>query len=90
MANYLVVRHKVADFAAWKKVYDSHRPKQKEAGLTERHVLRGADASNETIVIFEAADLAKARAFAASADLRETMMRAGVQDKPDVYFMTSV
>jgi hypothetical protein len=90
MANYLVVRHKVGDFDTWKKVYGSHRPKQLEAGLSERHVLRGVDVPNETIVIFEAADLAKARAFASSADLRETMMRAGVQDKPDVYFMTSV
>lgn len=90
MANYLVVRHKVADFATWKKVYDSNRPKQKESGLTERHLLRGADVPNEVIIVFEAADLAKARAFANSTDLRETMMRAGVQDKPDLYFMTSV
>lgn len=89
MAHYLVVRHKVADFDAWKKVYDSHRPKQLEAGLTERHLFRGVDAPNETIIVFEAADLGKARAFAASADLRETMMRAGVQEKPDVYFTTS-
>ena len=90
MANYLVVRHKVADFVMWKKAYDLHRPKQKEAGLTERHMLRGADVPNEVIIIFEAADLPKARAFASSTDLHETMMRAGVQDKPDVYFMTSV
>ena len=90
MANYLVVRHKVADFATWKKVYDSHRAKQKEAGLTERHLMRGTDVPNETIVVFEAADMGKARAFASSADLHETMMRAGVQDKPDVYFMTGV
>ena len=90
MANYVVVRHRVADFATWRKVYDSHRPQQKEAGLTERHVLRGTDVPNEIIIVFEAADLAKARAFASSADLRETMMRAGVQDKPDIYFMTAV
>ncbi len=90
MANYMVVRHKVKDFDAWKKVYDSHRPKQREAGLTERHVLRGVDDRNETIVIFEAADVAKARAFGSSDDLRETMMRAGVVDMPDVYFTTGV
>ncbi len=86
MANYLVVRHKVKDFEAWKKVYESHRGKQREAALTERHVLRSVDDPMQTIVIFEAADLGKARAFAASADLRDTMMRAGVVDMPDVYF----
>ena len=32
-------------------------------------------------------DLEKAKAFAASDDVRQTMQKAGVSDKPDVYFL---
>ena len=87
MANYLLVRHKVRDFSEWKRGFDAHRPKRVEAGLTDKHVLRGTDDPNQVIALFEANDLDDARAFAASADLRDTMQKAGVVDKPDIYFL---
>lgn len=87
MAHYMLVRHKVRDFSAWKRGYDAHAPKRREAGLTDRYVLRGADDPNEIIVLFEARDLDGAKSFAGSADLRETMQKAGVVDKPDIYFL---
>lgn len=87
MASYLLVRHKVRDFAEWKRGYDAHLPKRVEAGLTEKHLLQGADNPNEVILLFEAADIGRARAFAASTDLRETMQKVGVVDRPDIYFL---
>ncbi len=88
MTTYMLVRHKVKDFSGWKRVYDDHLPKRNEAGLTERFLLRGADNENEVITLFEASDLVRARKFAESADLRETMEKAGVIDKPDIYYLT--
>jgi hypothetical protein len=87
MAHYVLVRHKVRDFTEWKRGYDGHAGKRREAGLTERYVLRGAQDANEVVVLFEAQDLARAQAFAESADLRETMQKAGVVDRPDVYLL---
>jgi hypothetical protein len=87
MASYMLVRHKVSDFAEWKGGYDAHRPKRVEAGLTEKHLLRGADEPNEVVILFEATDLKRAKAFAESADLKETMQKVGVVDKPDIYFL---
>lgn len=87
MSAYMVIRHKVKDFTAWKKGYDAHLPKRKEAGLTEKYLFRGVDNHNEVIAIFEAKDLDRARKFAESADLRDTMEKSGVIDKPDVYFL---
>ena len=87
MAGYLLVRHKVGDFSEWKRGYDAHLPKRAEAGLTEKQLLRGADDPNEVFVLFAAADIRRAKAFAESADLRETMQKLGVVDKPDVYFL---
>ena len=87
MASYLLVRHKVRDYSEWKPGYDAHLPKRVEAGLTEKHVLRSADNSNEVVILFEAADINRAKAFAESTDLRETMQKIGVVDKPDIYFL---
>jgi hypothetical protein len=85
--NYLLVRHKVADFSKWKEAYDAHSPARQKAGLTEKHLLRNTDNQNEVILLFEAKDLPKAKEFATSADLRETMKGAGVVDKPDIYYL---
>jgi hypothetical protein len=85
--QYVLARHKVADFAKWKPHYDSHLPARQKASLKELHLLRNADDPNEVILLFEADDLQKAREFAASADLREAMQKAGVVDKPDIYFL---
>jgi hypothetical protein len=87
LADYMLVRHKVRDFSAWKPGYDAHLPKRVEAGLTEVHVLRGAQDANEVVILFKAADLARAKGFAESADLREKMKEVGVVDKPDIHFL---
>ncbi len=87
MANFVVIRHKVRDFAEWKAGYDSHRSKRSEARLTEKQVMRSVGDPNEVVLFFEVADIARAQAFAKSADLRETMQKIGVVDQPDVYFL---
>jgi hypothetical protein len=87
MVNYVLIRHKVRDFSQWKRGYDAHLPKRNEAGLTEKHLLRGASDPNEVIILFEAKDLKRAEDFAGSADLKEAMQKGGVVDKPDIYFL---
>ena len=83
----MLICHKVADFTRWKTVFDAHRVTRQEAGLKERYVLRGVQDLNEVVILLEAEDLQKARAFMDSADLRKVMEKAGVLDKPDVYFL---
>ena len=85
---YLLVRHKVADFSKWKTAYDAHLSVRQKAGLKEEHLMRNTENPNETFVLFEAEDLQKAKAFGASSDLREVMQKAGVVDKPDIYFLS--
>src|SRR5688500_16359693 len=38
--TYLLIRHRVADFATWKPVYDAHAPARAAAGLTDVDLLR--------------------------------------------------
>ena len=84
---HMLIRHKVTDFAKWKSVYHETLPARQESGLTEVHLLRNTENPNEVILLFSVEDLDKAQAFAASDDLRQAMQRAGVSDKPDVYFL---
>lgn len=88
MGTYLLVRHKVKDFATWKRVYEDHLGKRNEAGLTEKYLLRGVGEKNEVIILYEAKDIDRARKFTESAELRDRMKEAGVIDKPDIYFLT--
>ena len=86
--TYVLIRHKVADFAKWKTGYDAHLGARQQAGLKEKHLLRNIQNPNEVVILFEADDLKKAQKFASSSDLRETMEKVGVLDKPDIYFLS--
>ena len=89
MASFVIVRHKVRDFKTWKPVYDAHKPKRAEAGLNEKHLFRSVDDPNEVVLLFEAQDLTRAKAFGSSADLRHKMEEGGVVDKPTIYFLSA-
>ena len=84
---HMLIGHKVSDFAKWKPVYDEHLSAREKAGLKEEHLFRNFHDPNEVLLLFSLEDFEKAKAFSASDDLRQTMERAGVSDKHDVYFL---
>ena len=60
----LIVRHKVKDFATWKKAFDGHAAAQKQAGLTkprQPRLFRSADDHNEVVILFDMKDVAAAK-----------------------------
>ncbi len=87
---YMLVRHKVENYARWKPVFDEHAPIRTAASLKVGHLFRDANDPDEVLILFEAADLQKAREFAESSSLRDAMEKAGVADKPDIYFLEEV
>ena len=78
------------DYAKWKPVFDEHGATRQRSGSRGGRLLRNASDPNELVILLEWADLAQARAFAASDDLRQAMARAGVADRPDVYFLEEI
>jgi hypothetical protein len=84
---YLLVKHTVKSFDEWKPVFDQDGSRRQAVGSKGGYVFRNADSPNEIVVLlgFDGAD--RARKFAASDDLRAVMHRAGVQGKPEVYFL---
>lgn len=87
---YVMIRHKVRDYEAWKAVFDEHGVARKEAGSGGGYLLRNLDDPNELVIFLRWDDLEKARAFVGSQDLKEAMARAGVADHPGIYFLELV
>jgi len=85
--NHLLFTLSTADFAKWKSAYDAHLETRAAAGLRELHLWRSLDEPNRLALLFEIADMGKARAFVASQDLREKMAAAGILGAPEVLFL---
>jgi hypothetical protein len=87
----MIVRHKVRDYGEWRPIFDQHAEMQRGAGLLNPRVYHSADSNkSEIVVVFDTEDTKKAKEFAASADLKEAMEKAGVLDTPTIYFLESI
>jgi heme-degrading monooxygenase HmoA len=82
----LLILHRVADYDAWREVYDSVADLQESGGVTSKSVHRMVDDPNNVLVLhyFESVD--KARAFTTLPELKDAMQRAGVQGEPRFEF----
>lgn len=87
---YILVRHRVTDYDAWKPVFDEHGAVREPHGSGGGYLFRSSHDPNEVVILLEWDDLEEAEQFAQSDDLRQTMQRAGVADRPDVYFLELV
>ena len=86
MATF-IVRHKVRDYAAWKKVFAEHGKVRSQNGFTKSRVYRYVDDPNHVIVVCEVKDIKQAKALAASPDLVKAMKESGVVDEPKMFFL---
>lgn len=78
----LFIRHKVKDYAEWRKVYDEHGEAREKAGAKMAKVFRTDGDDNDVTVVVHFADAAAAKAFADNADLKSAMEKAGVTGEP--------
>ena len=78
MRTALAIRHRVADFDAWKAVYDSVRPMQEAGGVRYQQVLNQASDPNMVFVTHTFDSREEAEAFLANPELKEKMAEAGV------------
>ena len=80
----LIVSHEVADFTAWKRVYDEDKINRDKAGLKERYLIRGVEKPNLVTIVFQAKNADKVKAFVASPVLKDAVTKAGVMGAPDI------
>jgi hypothetical protein len=79
------IRHRVADFDAWKVAFDDHGRVRQEHGLVDTGLYRDEDDDGMVTIVMTTDDIARAREFFASDDLRETMKGAGVVSQPEMW-----
>ena len=86
----MFIKHRVADYARWKPVFDEHEPLRIEYGTVGHSLHRDADDPNVIIIAFRVNDLNRAKEFACSEELRSAMERAGVLGPPEIWFADDV
>jgi ABC-type sugar transport system substrate-binding protein len=82
----MFVRHEVADYGVWRKAFDAFAPAQKKQGVIYKAVYQSTDDPNDVTVVHDFHSLEKAKAFAASAELKATMEKAGVKGAPQIWY----
>ena len=82
----MFIRHAVADYKAWRKIYDDFASVQKAKGVTAQAVYQDADNLNEITVTHDFATVEAARAFVNCEELKSTMQNAGVVGAPTIWF----
>ncbi len=83
----MIVRHKVADFNNWKKVFDEMGATRATHGWIRHEVLRDAADPNLVTVVNKMKSIDGAKAYGTSPDLKDAMQRAGVISQPDISFL---
>jgi len=80
----MVVQFNVADFDAWKVVFDEGGALREKHGATEHRVYRGVDDPTAVVVVTTFASAEGAAALATDPALKEAMERSGVTSAPSM------
>lgn len=88
--TYMYVRHRVADFDQWLRVFESHGEAQAESGLRDPQVLREASDPNIVVVFFRVEDLATVRAFIETPEAEKGKVDSGVIGDPEGFFLEEI
>jgi len=86
MVVRIFVRHKVQDYAAWRKGYDAFEPTRVKMAVRGQAIYRDIDDGNDITVWHDFDSLEAAKAFANSNELKSAMKDAGVIGAPTVWF----
>jgi quinol monooxygenase YgiN len=84
----MFVRHKVEDYARWKRGYDDADWLRKQHGITYASVHRDETDPTTIIVVHQFKDMNEAKKFVSA--LPPIMEKAGVVGRPDIWFSEDV
>ena len=87
---WMIVTHRVEDYARWKPVHDRSAEVKRNYGWKKSAVFAVEGDRNHVMVMEQFGALARARAFADSAELRDEMAASGVSSQPDIRFVNTL
>jgi hypothetical protein len=82
----LTVHLKVKDYGIWRTAYDGREQSRVSAGITNSRVFRRAEDPNDVVILQDVVDVAKARTWLASDEIKAAMEKSGVVGSPNVRF----
>jgi hypothetical protein len=82
----MTIHLKVKDYAAWRTGYDAREKSRASAGITNGRVFRRAEDQNDVVILQDVADVAKARTWLASDEMKTAMEKGGVVGSPNIRF----
>ena len=82
----VTIHLKVKDYATWRSGYDGNEKSRASAGITNGRVFRKAEDPNDVVILQDVADVAKARTWLGSDDMKALMQKSGVLGSPNVRF----
>ena len=85
-----LIAHPVDDVDRWQVGFDDHEPARRAAGALGHHLNRSESDPHLITIYLALSDIDKARAFAASEDLADTMQRLGVTAPPEIRWLQPV
>jgi heme-degrading monooxygenase HmoA len=83
---YVMISHKVADYAKWKRQVKAFAEIRKTSGEKCFYACRDSKQPNQVMVWCEWDTTARMKKFMNSAELRQAMEKAGVIGQPQVSF----
>lgn len=83
----LMVQLSTKDFSEWKKGFDSGEELRSSFGARSKQIFQDANDPNRATVLLEMESLEQAQRFANSAELKESMQKAGVMGPPSFTFL---
>ena len=82
----LTVHFKVKDFNVWHTSYNANEKNRASAGITNGRVFRSPDNPNDVVILQDVADVAKARTWYGSSEMKTMMEKSGVLGSPSIRF----
>jgi len=82
----LTIHLKVKDFNAWRTRYNGGEQNRSAAGITNGRVFRNADDQNDVVILQDVTDVAKARVWLGSTEMKTAMEKSGVVGSPSIRF----
>ncbi len=81
----IFLQHRVADYEAWRPVYDEDADRRSASGLSEIGVFRKTGDENLVLLVWGAENVESFQAMLNSEDLKGKMQEAGVISEPEIW-----
>ncbi len=82
----LTLHFKVKDFNAWQTSYNRNEKNRSAAGITNERVFCSKNDPNDVVILQDVADVAKARTWLGSDEMKSAMQKSGVLGSPTIRF----